>query len=757
MVSIRRPIVALALLTLAVGADALRGAIAQPDHGAVPPAASAIHVDGALEEPAWASALSFEVPYEVSPGENTPAPVRTVCLVTYDRDRLYVAFRAFDPAPKTIRAHVADRDSVVRNDYVGLVIDPFHDGRRGFEFMVNPEGVQMDATTSDVGGQSIGFNSVSLAPAEDFSWDALWASAARITADGYEVEMAIPFSSLRFPRGSGAQTWGIIAFRAWPRDVMHRLRSVPRDRSRNCYFCQAGTITGIAGVTPGRNIEIDPTLTVGRTDATGDDTGAPVVRGPVDKRLGVSARWGITPNLSLNGAVNPDFSQIEADVVQIAVNRRFALYYPEKRPFFLEGADFFVTPMRAVYSRTVADPEWGAKLTGKAGPNAIGAIVARDRETDLLFPGAQGSSSTTLEQPATVGVVRYRRDVGESSALGVLLTDREGDGYHNRVGGIDGYLRLSPRDTLRVQALRSDTRYPRAVAQEFGQPEDAFSGWSTSVIYDHNERNWNMWSSYLERSSRFRADAGFMPQVGYRSGEIGAEKVVWADGAHWFNRLRFDVNLRRMETDRGAFLFDEVYAAARYEGPLQSSLALEGARSRSSYAGIDFDNDWVELFFNFRPTGNVTASLDASYSHSFDYDNLRPGRVVNVGPGLTWNIGRHLYLQLDHSYERFTRDGDWLYRANVTQLRAVYQFDVRLFVRAILQRAVVQQNTRLYGATLTEPGTNELQGQYLLAYKVNPQTVVFLGYSDGREGSDIRERTLQNRSVFLKLGYAWVM
>ena len=538
---------------------------------------------------------------------------------------------------------------------------------------------------------------------------------------------------------------------------MHRLRSMPLDRSRNCYFCQAGTITGLSGVTPGRNVEIDPTLTVGRTDSAGDDVSGPLERGPVDRRLGVSARWGITPNLSLNGAVNPDFSQIDADVVQIAVNRRFALFYPEKRPFFLEGADFFVTPMRAVYSRTVADPEWGAKLTGKAGANAIGAIVARDRETNLLFPGPQGSSSTTLDQPYTTGIVRYRRDIGEASALGVLLTDREGDGYHNRVGGVDGYLRLSERDTLRVQALRSDTRYPRAVAQAFGQSEDAFTGWSTSVIYDHNERNWNWWSSFLERSSRFRADSGFMPQVGYRSGEVGAEKVVWADGAHWFNRLRFDVNLRREETDRGEFQFDEVYAGARYEGPLQSTLALDTSRSRARYAGIDYDNDWVELFFNFRPTGNVTSSIDVSYSHAFDYDNLRPGRAFAVQPGVTWNIGRHLYLQLDHAYERFTRDGDWLYRANVTQLRAVYQFNVRFFVRAIVQRAVINQNVRLYGPALTDPGSDELLGQYLMAYKVNPQTVVFFGYSDGREGTDVRARTLQNRTVFLKLGYAWVL
>ena len=174
------------------------------------------------------------------------------------------------------------------------------------------------------------------------------------------------------------QTWGFEAFRSWPRNVRHRLSSQPRDRDKGCLLCQENKVTGFEGLAQGRNVELDPTATFSRTDerAAATDAGA---RERQRRRAmsGVTGRWSVTPNLTLNGTVNPDFSQVEADVAQLDVNQRFALFYPEKRPFFLEGIDFFTTPIQAVFTRTVADPTFGAKLTGKQGANAVGVFVTQ--------------------------------------------------------------------------------------------------------------------------------------------------------------------------------------------------------------------------------------------------------------------------------------------------------------------------------------------------------------------------------------------
>ncbi len=712
-------------------------------HGDVPRSTTPIAIDGRIDEPAWEGALAIELRYEVSPADNAPAPVRTVCLLAYDARMLYVAFRAFDPHPEAIRAHVADRDTVYRNDHVGIVIDPFHDGRRGFNFMANPLGVQMDASATDVGGSNGSF-SAALLPSEDGSWDAIWESAGRITADGYEVELAIPFSSLRFPREPGAQTWGVLPFRAWPREAMHKIRSVPRDRDRNCWFCQTGLVGGLEGLVPGRNIEIDPTFTTTRTDVRSAFPDGPLERGRRDDDVGVSARWGVTPNLSLNAALNPDFSQVEADSAQLSVNRRFALYFPEKRPLFLEGADFFATPIEAVYTRTVADPSWGAKLTGKEGRNAVGVFVARDRVTNVLLPGNQRSDGASFDEPHTAGVARFRRDVGEASAIGALLTVREGARYHNRVGGFDAYLRFTPQDKVRFQALRSSTLDAGAAKSQSGN--GVFAG------YDHESRHWNAWLHLERRDPGFRADAGFVPRVDMQSGEAGFERVVWGSADRWFNRLSVTAEGWRDEDTSGNLLRDGLEVRGKYNGPYQSTVLLWANHAHVTYRGETFDNGGRGFFFNIRPTGDFTTSLDVAHYADVDAGSARGGRVLNVTPGLTYNLGRHAYTQLDHTFERFVRDGSWLYRANLTRLRLVYQFNVRLFARAIVERSELNENL---GTTSTE--RTSLLGQYLVSYKVNPQTVVFAGYSDSRLGTNAIERTTRDRTFFLKLGYALLL
>ena len=347
-------------------------------------------MNGVLDEEAWAVAQAIPLPFEWQPGDNIPAPVKTECLVTYDIHNLYIGFRCFDPEPKKIRAHLMDRDdtdTLILDDHLSFMVDAFNDERRAFQFRVNPMGVQADAIFSELEGY------------EDFSWDAIWSAAAKITDWGYAVEVAIPLSQLRFRKSEGPQTWGFSAERSWPRDARHRMTSHPRSRNVNCILCQFNKLTGFEGIVPGKNIELNPTFTASRTDAM-DMAGYPdgsLERGKAADEVGLTAKWGITPNLILNATANPDFSQVEADVAQLEINRRFALFYPEKRPFFLEGADFFLTPVQAVFTRTVADPLWGTKLTGKSGRTAMGFFGAQDEITNLVFPSNQGTMQTSLE------------------------------------------------------------------------------------------------------------------------------------------------------------------------------------------------------------------------------------------------------------------------------------------------------------------------------------------------------------------------
>ena len=480
--------VALSLILLpTLGGSALAGQAAAPA-GPVPPArfqvsraVTAITVDGVLDEDAWKAAAVVPLPFEWAPGDNTPPPVATECLVTYDAARLYLACRASDPDPSRIRAHLMDRDAIdtlIQDDHVGFMIDTFNDQRRAFQFRVNPLGVQADAIFSELDG------------VEDWSWDTIWTSAGKIGAGGYAVEIAISFKQLRFPHTSGPQTWGFEAFRSYPRNVRHRISSRYTDRNTSCLLCQQNLVEGFEGIAPGRKIELDPTVTGHRTDERADPPAGPMARGKAMGEAGLTARWGIASNLVLGGAVNPDFSQVEADVAQLDVNTRFALFYPEKRPFFLEGLDFFTTPFQAVFTRTVADPAGGLKLTGKAGRNAIGVFVTRDRVNNLVIPSNQDSNLASTPDDVTGAVVRYRRDLGSQSTLGFLYTGRESAGYHNRVFGPDAFVRLSQSDAVRVQFLHSDTAYPASVAEEQAQKATLGGGNALLVEYQHVGRSW---------------------------------------------------------------------------------------------------------------------------------------------------------------------------------------------------------------------------------------------------------------------------
>jgi len=708
--------------------------------------AGPIEVDGDLGDPGWAGATVVVAAIETYPGDSIESPARTECRIAYDEHTLYLGFHAFDPEPRQIRAHFTDRDAAFDDDFVGVVLDTFDDERRGYEFFVNPLGVQMDLTQDE------------LSHNEDPSWDAIWESAGQLVADGYTVEVAIPFAQLRFPAGSLHQTWGLDVVRVWPRDKRYVLRSQPQDRNRDCYLCQVSRLAGLAGARPGHNLELDPTLTATRAEERETFPDAPL-EGATDTDAGLTARWGVTPNLTLSGTLNPDFSQVEADSAQLDVNTEFALFYEEKRPFFLEGADFFATPIQAVYTRTVADPAWGAKVSGKVGRETFGVFVADDDVTNLLLPGKEGSDLTAIDASNLTGAARYRHDVGKGSTLGLLATARQGDGYANGVAGVDGVIRLAKSDTLTFQVLRSSTEYPDEVHEEFAQHEGELDGTAALVSYRHSERNWNWRAAYESYGRDFRADSGFVPQVDYREGSIGVFRTWWGKPEDWYGNIEVGGDWEYAEDQDGRHLESEQELYAFLSGPMQSHLESAVGHRTRTFDGVMFNQTYGFLWADVRPSGALQLELELELGDRLDVANTRNGTVFSVEPEVTWRAGRHLNLSASYLHERLDVEGGRLYTARLAQLRAVWQFSLRTFLRVISQYTDLTRDPSLYHDEV-DAAEQDLFNQVLLSYTINPQTVFFLGYSDTYRGFDDAaesvDLTTASRTVFVKLGYAWL-
>jgi hypothetical protein len=742
----------LALVALAAASGPVRPAWAA---AAAPPratyevnrASGPIRVDGVLDEPAWRAAVPILAHIETYPGENLESAARTECRMLFDESYLYVSLHAFDPHPEQIRAHLTDRDNAFEDDFVGIIIDTFNDERRAYELFVNPLGVQMDLVLDDISRN------------EDASWDAIWDSAGRITADGYLVEMAIPFAQLRFPAGGGRQTWGLDVGRVWPRDQRYVIRSQPQDRNRDCSLCQASRLAGLEGARPGHNLELDPTLTAQRDETRADFPDGPLASDGTRTEAGITARWGVTPGVTVAAALNPDFSQVEADSAQLSVNTQFALFYQEKRPFFLEGADFLTTPIQAVYTRTVADPSWGVKASGKAGAYAFSAYVARDDVTNLLLPGKESSELTALDTANLAGVARLRRDVGANSTLGVLVTARQGDGYANAVAGVDGMIHFGTADSISFQALHSSTEYPVSIQDGYGQPAGTLGDTAATAVYRHDARDW-FWKASLQSTGKeFRADSGFVPQVDLRKAAGTLQRNWWGGKDDALSQIQLGVEYAYSEDTAGRHIEDLPDVFVYLAGPLQSSLTVVLMHGTHTYNGVSFPEAVQHLEASVRPNGAIQLALEANFGDQIDFANTRGGTRVSLEPSLVWRAGTHLQLSGSYAYEHLDVEGGRLYTARLTQTRIVWQFSLRTFVRLITQYVDVTHDPALY-LDPVNARDRQLFNQALLSYKVNPQTVFFLGYSDSRDAFSDELRSVAmtpaSRTLFVKLGYAWL-
>jgi hypothetical protein len=704
----------------------------------VPRAETSIVIDGILDDAAWEKALVMGVNNEVRPGYNIPAPVETDMLLLYDVNYFYIGWRAYDPDPSQIVAHLCDHDDMWDDEWVVIGIDTYNDQRGGYEFASNPLGIQSE-TASGVHGDGV-------------SWDAIWDSAGEIHDWGYSVEMAIPFNAIRFQSVEGDQIWGVDAVRSWPRDVRHHISLYKRNRDDNCYRCQMDKLIGFAGATPGRDIEITPTVSTIGTQTRDDFPHGAFGATDDEYEIGVSGSWGMTPNITLSTAVNPDFSQVEADAFQLDVNRQYALWYEEKRPFFLESSGTF----NNFYSRSIATPNWGVKLTGKAGRGAFGVLVSEDDITNLILSGPQYSRSVSLDSKSTAVVLRYGHDIGETSNINLYYNGREGHPYHNRVGGIKADFWPTNSINLDIQAEGSRTEYPGEFPEDYGQPDGEFEDTSYRLGLGRYTSGLDVYVNYSSTADDFRTDLGFMPRVGYTHTEAGTGHTWQRGSGSWWTLLNLGGCYTYEAYQDGTPRIRGYNLWFNYDGPKQADANVYGWIGRHEYAGEDFDTWSIDTDACFWPTGSLFLLMEMDYGETIDYENVQTGRIFSIEPLVEFKLGRGLSALIGHTYERFDIDEGRLYTANLTYVRTVYQFTHRVFIRAIVQHESCDFVPGNYPYDVSSE-ERTLATQFLFSYKINPQTVFFLGYSDGHFGDHEVELTQYERTLFAKIGYAWVL
>jgi hypothetical protein len=750
--SVRRRLVLLAgPLVLAVFFFAAAAHAAAPQPG--PPltirhAPGPIVIDGDLSDAGWQGADSIRTWFETNVGDNVPPQVGNIALLTYDDHYLYAAFIFEDPKPLGVRAPLGDHDNVSSStDYAGIIVDSRNDGKTAQMFLSNPAGVQYDAISSDVSG-------------EDNSPDWFWDSKGKITDHGWTLEIRVPFSSLRY-NSEANPVWGILLYRNYPRDRRYQFFSARLPRDVNCFICNSSKMAGLSSLPHGSHLVVAPFATAAQAGVPIDTLGSPIHNQKADKQAGVDIKWNPLSGLSLDGTVNPDFSQIESDAAQISANERFALFYPEKRPFFLEGVDLFSTPMQAVYTRTITSPNAGGRVTGRFNKTSFTALYTEDAGGGVvILPGPQGSDAALQDFVSDVAITRVRRDFGQSY-ISLLATGRSiHGGGSNVVVGPDLQWRPNAQNTFTVQYLRSESETPNRpdlAAEWNGQTlrDDA-----SQASYSYGSRTWDAYVQGQDFGPDFRADNGFIPQVGYR--EIYTETgYTIRPTKHFFNRVRFwAIGFADYDHESGTTLDQRAATGIGANGALNSFIRLE--------LNNDYYRVGSEYLHRFRPRFYVETvpsrtwnflSLDTYFGDEIDFDNAREGTGATILASAQIRPSQHLELRANGSWRWIdihqpTVSGR-LFTAQVERLRATWSFNARSFVRVIGQYVDTKRDPTLYTFAISARDAN-FSSSGLLAYKLNWQTVFYLGYGDQRtfsESTDNLEKS--GRQAFAKVSYAF--
>ena len=711
-----------------------------------------IEIDGVLGDAGWADATPIETWYETRPGDNLPAKIGSVARLVYDDQFLYAAFEFSDPEPERIRAPLANRDNVPSyTDYGGILIDANNDGSTAQMFLANPRGIQYDAISSDASGED---------SAPDFFWD----SAAKITPQGWVLEMRVPFSSLRYTE-SNPEQWRILLYRNYPREFRYQFFSSKLPRDSTCFICNATPLVGLEDLPSGGHFVVAPYTTGAQSSAPAGDVGTPLVSDDAAAEIGLDVKWSPNPNTILDLTLNPDFSQIETDAPLISANERFALFFPEKRPFFLEGADLFSTPLTAVYTRSFASPRWGARATGEFKGNTYTFLAGEDRGGgSVIIPGPQGSSLVDQDQESTVTVGRLRHNFGDSF-VSFIYTGRDvEDNSYNRVLGPDFRWQVTDNDVISGQLLFSKSRTPNLpdLAEEWDGRD--LSGHAAELWWYRKTKNRDYFALYKDLSNDFRADNGFIPQVGVRRGFSELGRSFYPKDKP-ISRLRLFTKVSYGEDRDGLVLNRFVMPGFGFDGILNSFVRVEFLLSEQRSGTELIRRNQIRPRLELRPGGVLSQiQLRATFGDEVDFANDRKADGRSLGLRLDLQPTDHLKLSLDASQRELDVTTDEglsgeLFKAEVAQLRATYTFSSKSWLRLIGQWVRTERQPELYdNPEDVTPLSENLGGSLVFAYKLNWQSVLFVGYGEHRELDPLdRLDRLRPASeqVFVKLSYAF--
>jgi hypothetical protein len=730
----------------------------------IPRLEATARVDGVLDEPVWNSAARLNGFSQYLPVDGRPAEDSSEVLVWYAPDAIWFGIRAFEGHGSVVRATLADRDNISADDHVQILLDTFNDHRRALVFAVNPLGVQQDGVRSEglagaAGGSNAGFRFDGVV---DLNPDYVFESRGRVTPAGYEIEVRIPFKSLRY-QGAATQDWGLQLVRVTQHSAYEDTWT-PVVRANASYLIQAGRLVGLTGLRRGLVMDLTPEATM-RVD--GAPTAADYAYGDAEPTLGGTLRWGLTQNLSLNATVNPDFSQVEADVGQVTVNQRFALFFPEKRPFFLEGLEQFDTPNALIYMRRIQAPIAGVKLTGKTGRTAIAYLGAVD-DANLY----------TSDHNPVYNMLRLRRDLGTSSHVGLAYTDRIEGNLFNRVIGLD--TRLVWR-TIWFSAAQVATSWT-----------DGTPGYLWNVtFYDRTGRNYGNHGELTGISPAFQAASGFVNRTGVSQARIfnrfsgygkpGAlfEQIttfigvepIWRYSELGQSTIEGSVSQTVLFTMRGGWGANVHWSNAhlRFEAAEYADHQEDSSGTAVPFAvPHGLYNLWGASAGLNTPNRALSAGFGIGYNAQPVFDEASRGRAFGVDVSMSWRPTDALRVEASWVHRRLTRSvgGSRFSVANIPRVKVEYQLSRAIFFRYVGQY-VAQERAALVSPTTGRPlivgGTaaggftfNDFRSDLLFSYRPTPGTVLFLGYGASlTESTSFRFTDLRRTAdgVFIKASY----
>jgi hypothetical protein len=697
--------VAVLLAATAVGADeppAAAPAEASPRiEGArisVPPT-----IDGTLDDQAWSSpplSLGEWITYNPSYGEKLVQ--RTEVWVAYDDKHLYFAFRCHDPEPDKVRANLSRRDELFNDDWVGLSLDSVAAGQSSYDMFVNARGVQADILNSSSAGEQI---------APDWVWD----SAARPTSQGYDAEIRLPLKSIRFKSGRdiamGVMFWRRVSrlgqSASWP--------DVPQGKA----FIERHATLVVHDLKAPLTLEVIPSATW----STNQARTSPTAFGPVDSEpdAGVSVKYGVTSSTTLEGTVNPDFSQVESDAFQVQVNQRFPIFYPEKRPFFMEGMGTFelagangdANMRTAVHTRHIEDPIWGGKFSGTLGRVTFATLSASDEA-----PGhpIEGEVNPYLGRNKGFHVARALYGLGKNRYVGGIFTDTEFIEGHNRVAGADTSLRFGSHQ-VSATFLATNTESPDALENKSGL------GGQASYLYD--SKRWLFINQAEHYDTDFQMDTAFYNQTGITSNWSFAALSLYPDAQKhpWLKRV-VPFFFARFVDDRvqgGSLRF--LMPGLRLHTTKQGFFRVDGAWGQEPFAGEEFPIGFVRLMGGAQYTKWLNVFVYTQIGRGVFYDEEDPygGKSRSANVNVTFQPTSKFSQSLGYNRAEFDRlDGEHVYRVDVLNTRTTYQFSKHFFLRAIVN---------------WDSSTREVLTDFLASFELLPGTVAYVGY-----GSLIQER-----------------